>query len=564
MSLARIHIGLPITGIDLDSPARVDVPARPFAWSARDIDGMRYFTHRYLRPWPALGAYADTPDATRVTRLHNVLWGDGSSDMIRHVGAGVHRLSVGAWGSIKGALDVRAPVTNYWSSALVPGNSGRGFYLFSTDHRSAGPATDQIFFWDGAAASVSNTWASGTPNPARHVVSFADRAFLFNQLVAGTAQRRRAQWTIAGVGNSWTGTGSGNREFSEFEGAINGAGVLRGTLFVYAERSIVAGHESFDSTAPVYYTPVTTNGIGIWAPGSLVSYGDFHAFLSHEGFRAFDGSTITPIGAPIDAFILSNIERAAAEAVCSTVIPAPWNLAVWALPMGSTGLPTELWAYDFVRNRWTRTTSLYSGEAAVTAFAMQTRTTVVTWDALVGTWDAQTATWDALGGSASDVVIVSGHDDGETHTLDDTGVNPNVSITLDFPDWTFEGTVLFDRRSQGLRSASRVLAGDIATFDGIEITYSPLDAMTDSMLYLLVSTDGGSGYTLLDTITLTAGVANRTLRARSHARESGESLRLRLTNRNPSTGIVTAARFMFEDISLSVRRSGALREAAAI
>ena len=262
MPVAILRVGLPLGGMNLDIEREQTSIERPGLWAARDIDGFR-FEGRKLVPWPAIATFADTANAERVTHLHNVLWGDGTVDAFRHSETGIHRLSGGAWVSIKGALDVDAEAPRYWSSALVPGNTGRGFYLFSTDHRNATP-TDQIFFWDGAAANVSNTWTGGTPNPARHITKFADRAFLFNQAVAGTNQSRRGQWSIPGDGTNYAGTGSGSREFGEFEGAINGASELRGDLFVYAENAIIIGRDTFgDPDNPVRYFPVTSNGIGI-------------------------------------------------------------------------------------------------------------------------------------------------------------------------------------------------------------------------------------------------------------------------------------------------------------
>ena len=67
MSLARLHVGLPLAGINLGVPPHLPVPDAP-SWSAHDLDGLRFVANRHLRPWPAVGAYAARALATKGPR----------------------------------------------------------------------------------------------------------------------------------------------------------------------------------------------------------------------------------------------------------------------------------------------------------------------------------------------------------------------------------------------------------------------------------------------------------------------------------------------------------------
>jgi len=567
MPFASVHIGLPLQGLARTVPKRQPSPQQTHLWFAQDLDGFRFARDadqgEVLRPWPAVGSFANTPNASPVRLLHNLLWGNGTVDTFRHTATSIHRLLAGSWTSIIGALNLNAPASAYWSSALIPGNTGRGYYLFTSNNNEAGGApTPQIFFWDGAAPSISNTWTSGTPSPARFVTSFADRAWLAHQLVAGSTWGRRIQWSLPGDGLAWTGTGSGARDFAEFEGPITGIMPFDEYLYILSERAIIRGVESFDVDAPVYFGPPLRNAAGVWAPGSLVRFNQSFAWLSQEGFHAWDpvSNSITNIGEAVDAYIISRIERSAIATICSAFLPSPWNLAIWALPLSSTGLPSEIWAYDTVRQRWLRTSQLFASEAAPIALALITNNAGVTWGALVGAWSAQVGSWASLGGAPTSPLIVSGHNDGETHVLDDTSPNTSIEITIDTPDWTWEGTLLSGPEPR--RPEAVIDSRSMITLDGLLIDYSPFDGTAASTLYVLASGDGGLGWTHIGTLTLPAGTLSSVHQAETGFRHTFRSPRLRLTNRHPVTGAVTPLRSTINDITISLRKSGALRFAS--
>ena len=535
MSRMTMRMGIPLMGADFFQPDRVG-PVEGGKWAARQMDGWRYESNRIIRPWPNVAALGNnTPTSNTITGLRNISWGDGDADDVRHTGTSFHELLSGAWTSRAGAFALAAGTTDYWGGAVVPsaGSNGKGVYLFSC--RSATGGLNHIFFWTGAG-NMSNTWSAGAPSPGRHVVSFADRAFVFNQIIGGATRSRACQWSIAGDALSWTGTGSGAREFGEFDDEITGVATLRGKLYVYSSRAIVEGTESFDVDAPVYYSPLTTNGVGCWAPGSLASFNDQHAFLSMEGFKLWDGQQIHDIGTPVDEAFFNSINRAAVNTVCSTVLPEPFNMIIWGLPMFGATTPSYMLAYDYKRKAWITSVNFYfvSVGSNVTALATRLRSSGITWGdlQLAGTtWanmQAAGTRWSDLAATAAFPSVVSGHANGVTRIWEQSTTNPNLTVILDTPMFKLSDAPLYD--SASARPTETVDEDDIITLDSVEVVYRTTNDTTPTALYILTSVDEGRTYVYYGTVTIDVSRTNTTRRYRVDGIASGYSMIIRIAN----------------------------------
>lgn len=581
MSSARIHIGLPAAGgIVRDQRSRRTVSRRnPDEWAASDLVGLRWdedpvLGTRFLRPLPAPVVFAETSpgvpfNANRVTRLQNVIFGDGSAEVIRHDFSDFAELHQGVWTSRRALAHTGTGNNSYWGGAVCPiAASGKGNYVYSSRDLTTA-ADNQVFRWDGTAGNATGIVGA---NASRHVVAFVDRCFLFDQLISGTRRGRQAQWSVAGDCSTMTGTGSGSREFGEFEGVITNVGVLRGNLIVYSTDNIVAGVDAFDPDNPVRYTSVTgaaggARSFGNWAPNSLIQYYDVHAFLSRDGFKTFDGSAFEHIGAPIDASIISRINIDALDTVFSAV-KTDWHIAFWGLPMDGASVPNEGWFYDFKRNTWHRVdlTSMYS--SSPTAAAIVDQAAGIPWDddifdsPLIAWNDASLSgkRWADFAGKGETPTMLTGHSDGITNQLDESQTNSSLIVGIRTPDFTFEAIPVFnDPNIPNPRSSTTIGASSVVTLDYVDIYYRTISGA--STLRLSTSVDGGGSFKSYGAGTLSLPVRTGIGRIRAAGRASGQQIRLDIANVD-AQGNVTALDSRIEDIVVSVRRSGDARGAA--
>jgi len=460
--------------------------------------------------------------------------------------------------------------TDFWGGAVVQDdaatNPGKGIFVYST--RVAG----QIFWWAGSL-TTSSTWTVGTPNPGKYIVNFADRCFIFNQVLSGAVRGRRGQWSLPGAARSWTGTGSSFREFTEFSSDITAAFALRGYLFVSSENAILIGQQTYSAFGPIRYTPVSSNGIGVYAPRSIISYDDKVAFLSQKGFMSFDGQDFTDIGGPsFNSQIMSTLNLARLETISSTWLPSPYNLLLWALPLSGASNPEYIYAYDYVNDVWhymgSSTTFFSAINSPVYFMATSLRAPGLTWTNLAAfppanpnqyKWNVAPIIpnrWSDYGGSVDSPNLLTGHNGGQVRRQDNSTTNPGLLLQLDTPILTFANVPVGDKKLR---------LEDFKELDSIEVVYYTGKDKTATSLLVFVSTDEGQTFQHFGTGTLNMSLSqiSRTVRIDPISGPiTGRSFIIRLTNQGTVSGSFTSYNPSFspEDIWLRIRVKGEERD----
>jgi hypothetical protein len=569
MSRTNHRLGLPLGGVNREARTLIPLPQTD-QWTAPTVGGFRFARGRQLQPWPFVGGFADATDLNTITRLFNIRWGDGTGSLVRHTNATFGHLIGGVWAAVTPGAGFPTVTDSRWGADLVTsveaaaGNNGNGVYMFS--NRLIGP-----YYWFPAIGGGIALAVGGASLPARHVVNFADRAFLFNLLAAGTVRGRSAIWSVAGDGLTFTGTGSGDREFTELDGEITAVGVIRRSLVVYSRTSIVVGEETFIPDSPVSYSPVVSRGRGVWAPDSLLQFADVHAGLAEDGFWSFDGSTFINIGAPINDDILSRVNRQAVSTIWGMVKP-DWNMAIWFLPMSGNSKPNEAWGYNYVRNIWTQLdANAYFSGVQPTAGVVTLLGPALAWnDALFAAaptdqWNEQLGkTWIDFRGESLRPTAIVGLNNGVTRVLNDELDATTVALLIETPDFTFEGSPFLEDTREGrqLRAFDVVRPDDIVTLDELDIHYTS-SAGVAATLFVRISSDGGATWTGLGSVTgeVTLPATSTGQRGRVHlyGRFSGEHVRFQITNTDPSTGVIRDCRIRPEDFHLAFRKAGESR-----
>jgi hypothetical protein len=92
---------------------------------------------------------------------------------------------------------------------------------------------------------------------------------------------------------------------------------------------------------------------GCIARNAATPFGRIIFYAADDGFYAFDGQASTPIGAgKVDTYFTRNLNYAYRHKI-SVGIDYTRKLVVWACPMGSSQLPSELLIFSVQDGRWT-------------------------------------------------------------------------------------------------------------------------------------------------------------------------------------------------------------------
>lgn len=96
------------------------------------------------------------------------------------------------------------------------------------------------------------------------------------------------------------------------------------------------------------------NSIGAYVPQGAIRYQHLAFFLSEDGFYAFDGSNLDPIGrGKVDKFFYADMNTNYFQRIHAVIDPTN-KLVMWAYPSGSTtgGNPDKIIIYSWAFKKW--------------------------------------------------------------------------------------------------------------------------------------------------------------------------------------------------------------------
>jgi hypothetical protein len=195
---------------------------------------------------------------------------------------------------------------------------------------------------------------AGSPPKAKYVTTTANT----NQVVlgyindGGTIYPQRVQWSKINDPETWTpaiADQSGFQDMPYRNGAVTQ--VVGGDyITVFQERAITRG--TYVGGDQIYLWDEVVKGIGCAIPSSVVAAGDIF-FISRDGFKRFNGSSVLPIGHDrVDSTFWANVNRSALHNITSYADPS-YPVVGWAW-MGSSALTDQSYIllYNYVTDRW--------------------------------------------------------------------------------------------------------------------------------------------------------------------------------------------------------------------
>jgi hypothetical protein len=222
---------------------------------------------------------------------------------------------------------------------------------------------------------------------AKHIAIMRDFVVMGN-VSDSAANVYRVRWCAINNPTSWTANAATLADFQDLPpegGRVQK--VLGGEYGVILQQRSV-WRMLFVGSPLVFQFDRVHNSIGAYIAQSTVRYQNLVFFLSEEGFYAFDGSALDPIGrGKVDKFFLADFNTTYANRLHAAIDP-PNKLALWAYPSSDSigGNPDKLLIYSWAFKRWTLVTGLNI------QYLLQNISTGYTLDGL----DAVTTDLDAL------------------------------------------------------------------------------------------------------------------------------------------------------------------------
>lgn len=470
-----------------------------------------------LRARPGLNQVGDIPNTIPVQQIISAEFADGTKETVRIDGTKTYFYDGVAWTEITG--------TAFTGGNLVPFG-----WTMSLNRLviSNGILADGIWEWDGSAGARTKLTGGvlATNAACRYLATFSNRVIGGYTTDTGGSGAITVIGSAVGSTTDWTlASGAFSAIRNEHPSVITNLTADDNTLIVWKERAIVTGVETGDSSAPIFWQLLRTEGIGNIAPFSVASYGGFYFALSHEGFYTLAGGQPQFIDDAIRRDFFSRLNYNGLRQIRAVVIPEFGKIA-WLVPETNETYATHAWVYDIVNQGWER--QRYSlgmtaiGRAFLTIGDAKVNTFNVNPDHLVDGGLLSGAIVDSFGTATAQPVYAFGDEAGKTYFLDFTK-NTDAGAPFEFvwetPDLTWEG--LEDTQT------GRVVGPlDVVTFDRAELEYR--HSGSNSTLDVSISTDGGATFTPLETKTLMATTGGY-VRLSIFGRVSGKQIRLRFS-----------------------------------
>ena len=257
--------------------------------------------------------------------------------------------------------------------------------IFSDEYVIAN-GKDDIYRYNGTTyQKLGGLNAPDTDITAKIVIPFYNHLFLLHTIEGGTRQPLRVRWCDTNDYEEWDDatTNAGYYDLDMTIDWITGGVLLGDRLFIFKERSIWEIIYVNTQTTLFDYKLVI-DGVGSYAPNSIVSLGDSLLFFGTDNVYIFDGSRLESIGDNIFPWLYEthNIQ------VNSSKLNRSLGLYVeetgeylLVIPKKTSDNADLFLKYQMDQKSWT------VQEKALSALGYYSAITPTTWASATGTWE---------------------------------------------------------------------------------------------------------------------------------------------------------------------------------
>ena len=187
----------------------------------------------------------------------------------------------------------------------------------------------------------------------KHIATMRDFV-VFGNVSDTAANVYRVRWSAINNPASWTVDAATLADFQDLPsegGPVQK--VLGGEYGVVLQQRSVWRMLFVGSPLVFQFDPIH-KAIGAYVPQGAIRYQNFSFFLAEDGFYAFDGSALDPIGrGKVDKFFYADMNTNYFQRIHTAIDPIN-KLVMWAYPSGSTvgGNPDKLIIYSWAFKKW--------------------------------------------------------------------------------------------------------------------------------------------------------------------------------------------------------------------
>lgn len=188
---------------------------------------------------------------------------------------------------------------------------------------------------------------------AKHIAIMKDFVVMGNVSDSAT-NVYRVRWSAINNPTSWTVDAATMADYQDLPSEGGPVQKVLGGEFGVVLQEKAVWRMLFVGSPLVFQFDKVHANIGAYAPQAATRYQNVTYFLAEDGFYAFDGSEVRPIGrGKVDRFFYEDLAIANLNRV-HAYVDAPSKLVMWAYPSGSNsgGNPDKLLLYSWAFDRW--------------------------------------------------------------------------------------------------------------------------------------------------------------------------------------------------------------------
>lgn len=259
------------------------------------------------------------------------------------------------------------PATATWEFAQF----GNNLFACNSDPLGAGFSASNGDRVQILSLSTGTTFANISPDPGLLAATITTvREFMVmgnvTQVTSSTGTYvQRIRWSAVNNPLSWTANATTMADSQDLVG--DGGPILRiigGQYGVVFQRKSIQRMD-FIGAPLVFQFNLMQNNLGAVAKNAIVNYQNMIFFISDDGFYAFDGSQVIPIGrGKVDECFwkgnLSDLQvhQSHLHRIVAEIDPEN-KLVLWAYPnTSSTGNPNVVLVYSWAYNKWSALTGI--------------------------------------------------------------------------------------------------------------------------------------------------------------------------------------------------------------
>lgn len=477
-------------------------------------------TEGEVRSRPGLLAFGDTPNTDPILKLFNAELATGTKALLRITKGAVYSFGGTTWSNVA------------FTGGAPSGTNTQPFSVCMSNNNvilANGVVADRAYYYSGAG-NVTKMTSAGvlTGISPRYVTHFASR--VIGAYTTATNGPVNIIGSEAGLFNNWVAAnGAFTNTLLQHPSYITGLAANDNELLVFKERAIIQGLETGQSSEPIVWNLLRTEGIGLIAPQCATSYGGVWFGISYEGIYTISGGQIQFIDQDIRRDFARRFNHASAALAHALVMPE-FGKILFFVPEGSDTYPKTAWVYDANYNGWDRWETSLSLTAASRGFVATGLGFINDYGSpsyLIDTGGISDMIIDSVGVASTTPSYIFGDANGKTYSLDfspssDSDFGSDFSLEMQFGDITWVG-------ARDEETGHTITSLDVVVFDRLELEYryDLGGAPSGASLEASISVDGGNSWTILGATTLTTTSSLYT-KLDFWGRISGNQLRIRL------------------------------------